>query len=335
MAAARLGIPSVVWTPDAESPASHVAAETIVAPWDDAGAMAALAEAADVVTLEFENVPLATLTALAEKGPVRPGPRALEVSQDRLLEKTFANELAIPTAPFRQIDTLADIGEAIAELGAPAILKTRRLGYDGKGQARLDSANAAESAWGTVGGAACVLEGFVPFERELSVIVARAANGACRSWDIVENQHENHILRRTIAPADVPTAVAVEARRIGETLAAGLKLVGLLAVEMFLLDDGALLVNEIAPRPHNSGHWTIDACHVSQFEQLVRAVTGLPLGDPVRHSDAEMLNLLGEEAENLAADLSTAGACVHLYGKTEARPGRKMGHVTRIRPRSQ
>jgi 5-(carboxyamino)imidazole ribonucleotide synthase len=333
MAAARLGIPSVVWTPEAGSPASQVAAETIVAPWEDPAAASLLAEKADVVTLEFENVPLTALAALAERVTVRPGPRSLEVSQDRLLEKDFANKLGIATAPYRPVSSLDELRTAVADLGAPSILKTRRLGYDGKGQARLDELDAAAGAWETVGEVPCVLEGFVRFDREVSVIVARSADGDCRSWDIVENQHENHILRRTIAPANVPSAVADEARRIGETLAAGLDLVGLLAVELFLLSDGALLVNEVAPRPHNSGHWTIDACHVSQFEQLVRAVTGLPLGDPVRHSDAEMVNLLGDEVENVAGDLSDAAACVHLYGKAEARPGRKMGHITRLRAR--
>ena len=290
---------------------------------------------ADVVTLEFENVPLTSLAVLAERVAVRPGPRALEVSQDRLLEKDFANQVGIATAPYRSVADLNDLETAVADLGTPSILKTRRLGYDGKGQTRLDETADGAAAWKAVGEVPCILEGFVPFDREVSVIVARSADGICRSWDIVENQHENHILRRTIAPAVIPRAVAEEAFRIGETLAAGLDLVGLLAVELFLLGDGTLLVNEIAPRPHNSGHWTIDACHVSQFEQLVRAVTGLPLGDPSRHSDAEMVNLLGDEAGNVADDLSSAAACVHLYGKADARPGRKMGHITRLKPRGQ
>ena len=334
LAAARLGIRSIIWTPEAGSPASHVAAETLVAPWDDCRVLAALADKVGVVTLEFENVPLSTLRALEERIPVRPGARSLEVAQDRLLEKTFANKLGIATAPYREVGSLGALEKACADIGSPAILKTRRLGYDGKGQVRIDDLTQASSAWKEIGGAPSILEGHVSFEREVSVLVARSESGACRAFDVVENQHENHILRRTIAPAPIADSVARRAVKIGERLAAALELIGLLAVELFVLADETLLVNEIAPRPHNSGHWTIDACHVSQFEQLVRAVVGLPLGDSGRHSDAEMVNLLGDEASGIGRELERAGACVHLYGKAEPRPGRKMGHITYLRPRA-
>ncbi len=334
MAAARLGIPCVVWTPDADSPASQVAAETIVAPWNDSQAAAVLAAKVDAVTLEFENVPLDAVRALTELVAVRPGARCLEVAQDRLLEKTFANDLGIATAPYRQVGSLDELGRAFQDIGGPAILKSRRLGYDGKGQTRLNQSGDAPLAWEEVGGVPCILEGFVPFEKEVSVIVGRGLDGACRAYDVMENHHENHILRRTLAPAAISPAVASQAQEIGARLASALDLVGLLAVEFFLLEDGTLMVNEIAPRPHNSGHWTIDACTVSQFEQLVRAVVDLPLGDPQRHSDAEMLNLLGNEASMVSDSLSQPGTCVHLYGKSEARAGRKMGHITMLRPRT-
>jgi 5-(carboxyamino)imidazole ribonucleotide synthase len=334
MAAARLGIRCVVWTPDADSPASQVAAETIVAPWDDSQAVTALATKVDVVTLEFENVPLDAVRALAAHVSVRPGARCLEVAQDRLLEKSFANDLAVATAPYRQVGSVDELGNAFRELGGPAILKSRRLGYDGKGQMRLNQSGDGPIAWKELGGVPCILEGFVPFEKEVSVIVARGVDGVCRAYDVVENQHENHILRRTLAPAVISAAVASQAQEIGARLASALDLVGLLAVEFFLLGDGTLMVNEIAPRPHNSGHWTIDGCSVSQFEQLVRAVMDMPLGDPTRHSDAEMVNLLGDESTKILEEPFQSGTCVHLYGKSEARAGRKMGHVTTLRPRT-
>jgi 5-(carboxyamino)imidazole ribonucleotide synthase len=334
MAAARLGIQAVIWTPETDSPASHVAAETIVAPWDNEAALGSFAEKVDVVTLEFENVPLPVLRRLEARVPVRPGARSLEVSQDRLLEKDFANERGIATAPFRAVASADDLSLACQEIGTPAILKTRRMGYDGKGQVRINDPSEAPAAWQNFDGAPCVLEGYVDFVREISVIVARSESGVCCAFDVVENQHENHILRRTISPAAVSDGVAKRAIHAGERLAAALDLIGLLAVEFFHLADDTLIVNEIAPRPHNSGHWTIDACHVSQFEQLVRAVVGLPLGDPARHSNAEMVNLLGDEATDAWRELEHPYTCLHLYGKAEAHPGRKMGHLTRLLPRT-
>ena len=306
----------------------------MVAPWDSRETITTLADRADVVTLEFENVPLDTLRELEKQVSVRPGPKSLEIAQDRLLEKTFANQLGIATAPYFDVDSAAQLEAASQEIGGPGILKTRRLGYDGKGQVRVDHPEQAASAWQQLGGAPCILEGHVPFERELSVIVARSQSGDNRAFDVVENRHEDHILCRTIAPAKISQDVAQRAVDAGSRLATALDLVGLLAVELFLLPDETLLVNEIAPRPHNSGHWTIDACHVSQFEQLVRAVVDLPLGDVERHSDAEMVNLLGDEAAAIGPEFSRSGTCVHLYGKAEARLGRKMGHITHLRRRS-
>jgi 5-(carboxyamino)imidazole ribonucleotide synthase len=332
LAAARLGYRCHVFTPERDDPALAVAAASTVAAYDDAAAVAAFAGAVDVVTFEFENIPEPTLRALIDRRLVRPSPVALRVSQDRALEKRFVNDAGIATADWAEIADEKELIDALRKIPPPAILKTARLGYDGKGQARLASAADAFAAWKALGGARAVLEGFVDFERELSVVLARGVDGRIAAYPPVENRHDNGILATTRAPAPITPALADEAVAIASRIATGLDLVGLLAVEIFQRRDGRLVVNEIAPRPHNSGHWTIDACRVSQFEQFVRAVCGLPLGSTERHSDAVMTNLLGRDVEHWEAYLREPATALHLYGKREARAGRKMGHVTRLYP---
>jgi 5-(carboxyamino)imidazole ribonucleotide synthase len=329
MAAARLGIRCVILAPEADPPAGHVAARAIRGDYEDPEALAALAEAADVVTYEFENVPVAAAQRLAETVPVRPGPRALEVSQDRLAEKEFLSEIGLTPAPWAAVDSEADLRAALERLGAPAILKTRRFGYDGKGQARLSLPEDAADAWAAVQGAPCVLEGFVSFSREVSVIAARGLNGAVVAFDPVRNEHEDGILRRTHAPAALPALARLEAASAAGKILNALDYVGVIGVELFDTPAG-FVVNEIAPRVHNTGHWTLDACVVDQFEQHIRAVCGWPLGDGARHSDAVMENLLGHEADDWQGLAADPAARLHLYGKGAARPGRKMGHVTRL-----
>ncbi len=336
LAGARLGLKSVVLCPDADSPAFDVAAQAFIADYDDEEALAAFAAEVDVVTYEFENVPAATAAFLAARVPVRPGPRSLEVSQDRLVEKTFLTDLGIQTAPFRAVDTTADLEAALAEIGYPAVLKTRRMGYDGKGQAKIATAADAASAFVAMKGQPAILEGWVPFVREISVLTARGTDGSSITFDVPENEHRDHILKYSRVPATLSDATAVAAKAIGAKVASALDHVGVVAVELFVVVDGdgeRLVANEIAPRVHNSGHWTESACLVSQFEAHMRAVAGMPLVDPVRHSDVEMENLIGAEAEDPERYLAEVGASLHLYGKTEIRAGRKMGHVNRIRPR--
>jgi 5-(carboxyamino)imidazole ribonucleotide synthase len=264
--------------------------------------------------------------------PVRPHWRCLETTQHRGAEKDFVNAQGIATAPYRVVRDAAALQAALDEIGAPAVLKTTRMGYDGKGQVQILAGDDLAQIWDNLGGGETILEGFVDFEREVSAIVARGLDGRTAAFDVVENRHKNHILATTTAPAALPGRLAREAQAIAEKLAGALDLVGLLAVELFVTQDGRLLVNELAARPHNSGHWTIDACYASQFEQFVRAVCGLPLGDPGRHSDAVMTNLLGNDIDAWPALLAEANAHLHLYGKAETRPGRKMGHVTRLKP---
>lgn len=331
LAAAALGYRCHVFSPDADAPAKEVSAAETTAPYEDKDAARAFAAAVDVVTFEFENVPDETLAVIAEAAPVRPGVDALHISQDRAIEKTFLNDHGIGTAPWASVVTADDLQPA-ASIGFPAILKTARFGYDGKGQVRVDTADDLAAAWAEIGEVPAVLEGFVDFEREISVIVARGPGGEARSYVPVDNVHRDHILFTTTAPSTVDTAIAAAAQSIADRIAGALDLVGLLAVEMFVTRSGDVLVNEIAPRPHNSGHWTMDACVVSQFEQFIRAVAGLPLGDPARHSDAVMTNLIGDEADRWRELMNEDGACLHLYGKAESRPGRKMGHVNRLSP---
>lgn len=334
LAAARLGYRCHIFTPETDSPAAQVSAAVTVAEYDDETALAAFAESVDVVTFEFENVPAETTRLLAAHRPVRPHAGVLRIAQDRILEKTFFNDIGVATAPWREVTGPESLAAAIVEIGRPAVLKTTRLGYDGKGQVKITEDISAEEAWARMGGPVGVLEGFVDFVCEVSVIVARGLDGAMASFDVVENRHVDHILDTTIAPANLPAPLAAEARAIAEASARALDLVGLLAVEMFVTGEGRLLVNEMAPRPHNSGHWTMDACQTDQFEQFVRAVCGLPLGSPERHSNAEMKNLIGDEVATWPDLLREPGARLHLYGKEEARPGRKMGHVNRLQPRT-
>jgi 5-(carboxyamino)imidazole ribonucleotide synthase len=337
LAAARLGYRTHVYSPEADAPAMQVTDRATLAGYEDREALLRFAAAVDVATYEFENIPGGTAQVVAERVAVRPSPAVLAICQDRVEEKTFLNGIGVPTAPFRPVASPDDVARALAALGRPAVLKRARLGYDGKGQVLIRGETPA-AAWaamlGEAGGrAAGVLEGWIDFEREISVLVARGADGGSACYVPVENLHEHHILRRTIAPAAVTAAVAAAADAIARRIAEAIGLVGLMCVEMFVGRDGSLLVNELAPRPHNSGHWTIDACVVSQFEQCIRAVAGLPLGSPERHADAVMENLLGDEVERWPQLLRDPAAHLHLYGKGEARPGRKMGHVTWIRPR--
>lgn len=336
LAAARLGLSTRVLCPDPRSPAFEVAGEHIVADYEDEAALARFAEGLAAVTYEFENVPAATAAFLAARVPVRPGPRALEVSQDRLSEKTFLAAIGIPTAPCRPVDDRASLEAALAELGYPAILKTRRFGYDGKGQAKIQRPEDAEPALAAMGGQPSILEGWVPFAREISILTARGLDGSLASFDVPENEHRDHILKFSRVPADIRPETEAAARRIGEAVATELGYVGVVAVELFVVEeaDGERLVaNEIAPRVHNSGHWTETACVVSQFEAHMRAVAGLPLGDLSRHSDVEMENLIGADVARAAEILREPRASLHLYGKHETRPGRKMGHVNRLAPR--
>ena len=330
LAAANLGYKVHVLTPERDSPAAQVSAATTIADYTDRAALEAFAASVDVVTYEFENVPVEAAELLAEKVPVRPGAEALRVAQDRLREKEFAANLGIGTAPFRAVGAADELASAIAAIGTPAVLKTRRMGYDGKGQTKILPDTAPDDAWAAIGGQPAILEGFVSFSMEISVIVARGLDGQTLCYPPVENRHVNHILDTTIVPAPIPPALAAEAEEIARKMAEALDLVGLLAVELFVTGDGRVLMNEIAPRPHNSGHWTMDACVTSQFEQQVRAVCGLPLGSVERHGDAEMKNLIGDEANDWLDILRDPAAKLHLYGKAEARPGRKMGHVNRI-----
>jgi len=339
LAAAEYGLKAHVYAPDGDSPAFEVAAATTVAAYDDAQALAAFAGGVDVVTYEFENIPHATAEILARHAPLHPNADALSTTQDRLTEKAFVNGLGIPTAPFRAVDTAPELEAALADIGRPAVLKTRRFGYDGKGQRMIREGEDAAAILSAFGGAPCILEGFVPFEREISVVAARGRDGAFAAYDACANEHRDHILALTRVPAPgLSPETAQAARGIAQAIAEALDYVGVLAVELFEIagPEGAarLVVNEIAPRVHNSGHWTIEGALTSQFAQSVRAVCGWPLGDPSRTAGAsiEMRNLIGDQADDWAAILAEPGAHLHLYGKGEARPGRKMGHVTRLIP---
>ncbi len=330
MAAARLGYRCVILAPESEPPAADVAWRHIQADYADASAMGAFLQLADVVTLEWENVPVQAVEQATHQRPARPGAAVLKITQDRLSEKTFVATQGIATAPFRAIADLEQLELALQAIGPKAILKTRRLGYDGKGQVPIDVDTIPADALAALQGAPAILEGFVAFERELSVITARRPGGEICSFPPVENRHAQQILVETRAPADIPPEIARRAKAIAEQIAVAIGLEGLLAVEMFLTGDGTLIVNELAPRPHNSGHWSIDAGGVSQFEQLVRAICDLPLGDPRPLAPARMLNLLGDAVDDWPDVLATPGAHLHLYGKRETKPGRKMGHVTYV-----
>jgi 5-(carboxyamino)imidazole ribonucleotide synthase len=331
LAAPRLGFKCHVFAPQPDSPAFDVVHRVTCADYTDTEALDRFAQDVDVVTYEFENVPAETATFLAARVPVLPDPKILATTQDRLKEKTFVAGLGIGTAAFADVGAPEALAAALERVGRPAILKTRRFGYDGKGHATIKNGTDPAAAWREVGGQPCILEAYVPFEREVSVVAARGRDGAVECFDVTENEHRDHILKVSRVPAAIPEATAVEALRIATTIAQRFAYVGVLAVEMFVLrDGGALLVNEIAPRVHNSGHWTLDGASISQFEQHIRAVAGWPLGKPIRHGRVEMTNLIGSEVEDYRQWLAVPGTAVHLYGKAAVRPGRKMGHVTRV-----
>jgi 5-(carboxyamino)imidazole ribonucleotide synthase len=334
MAAARLGYRCHIYAPDADGPASQVAAHTALGAYDDLDALRRFGRGVEVVTFEFENVSAAGLDALAEVTPVHPSPAILRTSQDRVAEKSFFERAGAPVGPWREVTDRDGLAAAVAELGLPSVLKTTRLGYDGRGQAVLRSPDDLDTAWERLAPKPLILEKFIDFACEISVIVARSATGQIAAFDAVENRHRHHILDLTLAPAQVTPAIAETARTLAITIAENLDLVGLLAIEMFVDSNGHLLINEMAPRPHNSGHWTIDACPASQFELHIRAVAGLPLPPATRHADAVMKNLVGPDDLALwPTILATPGLIPHHYGKAEARPGRKMGHVTTLFPK--
>ncbi|PTE13717.1 5-(carboxyamino)imidazole ribonucleotide synthase [Pseudogemmobacter blasticus] len=328
VAASRLGYRCHIFEPGA-APAGDVAFRVTTAPYSDTAALRAFAETVDVITYEFENVPTSALDLLESLRPIRPNRRALAVSQDRISEKTFLGDLGLQTAPWAAVNSESDLRAAVARLGLPAILKTTRLGYDGKGQVKLESETDIPAAWAAMDNAACVLEGFVAFDREVSVIAARSPDGSVAAYDPGENIHRDGILRTTTVPARLTAGQRSDAVLLAARILNALDYIGVMGVELFVTRAG-LLVNEIAPRVHNSGHWTQQGCSVDQFEQHIRAVAGLPLGDGNRYADVVMENLIGDDVLRVPALLKERDTAVHLYGKGAPRPGRKMGHVNRI-----
>ncbi|MDF1621035.1 5-(carboxyamino)imidazole ribonucleotide synthase [Pseudothioclava nitratireducens] len=329
VAAARLGFKTHIFEPGANPPAGHVAERVITAAYEDEEALRRFADGVDVITYEFENIPTSALDLLESLRPIRPNRKALAVSQDRLVEKAFLNELGLATAPFAAVDDATDLAEAIAEIGCPAILKTRRFGYDGKGQVRLKSESDAETALADMAGAPSILERFVDFTAEISVIAARNPSGEVACFDPGENVHKSGILHTTTVPARITEAQRTDAVLMAAKILNKLDYIGVMGVELFVTPKG-LIVNEIAPRVHNSGHWTQAGCTVDQFEQHIRAVAGWSLGDGARYADVEMLNLIGDDVEKLQDLAKQPRTQIHLYGKSEAKPGRKMGHVNRV-----
>jgi 5-(carboxyamino)imidazole ribonucleotide synthase len=332
-AAARLGLRCQVFSPDPDSPAFDVVMNATCAEYADVEALELFASDVDVITYEFENVPAASAMILAARRPVLPDRKILETTQDRLAEKDFVTRLGIGTAGYADISSAAALRTAIARIGLPAVLKTRRFGYDGKGQAIIRDGDDPDLVWENLATKSAILEAFIPFEREISVIAARSASGRVECFDVTENEHSDHILKVSRAPAAISDALAAQARGIAERIAQALNYVGVLAVEMFVVPgDGGpkVLVNEIAPRVHNSGHWTLDGASISQFEQHIRAIAGWPLGKPVRHGPVTMTNLIGDDIKDYEQWLTVPGATLHLYGKGPPRPGRKMGHVTQV-----
>lgn len=333
LAAGKLGLKCHVYAPETDSPAFEVVRRSTCADYADENALDRFARDVDVVTYEFENVPAFAATFLAARVPVLPDSKALAITQDRLPEKQFLAELGIPTSRFESVDSLPQLAAAVERIGRPCVLKTRRFGYDGKGQVLIRNGTELAEAWRDVGKQPSVLEAFVPFGREISVVAARGLDGTITCFDVAENEHCDHILKTTRVPAAIPPALAQGARDIAVKIATAFAYVGVFAVEMFVVHEGAghaLVVNEIAPRVHNSGHWTIDGATVSQFEQHIRAIAGWPLALPLRRGRIEMFNLLGDEVDSCAEWLADPLASVHLYGKRGTRPGRKMGHVTRV-----
>jgi 5-(carboxyamino)imidazole ribonucleotide synthase len=335
MAAARLGLRCQVFSPDPDSPAFDVVLNATCAEYADVEALELFANDVDVITYEFENVPSAAAMILAARRPVLPDRKILETTQDRLAEKNFVKRLGIGTAEYADVSSAAGLHAAIARIGLPAVIKTRRFGYDGKGQAIIRDGDNPDQVWEDLATKSAILEAFIPFEREVSMIAARSADGHVECFDVTENEHRDHILKISRAPADISDQLAAQARAIAENIASALNYVGVLAVELFVVaaEGGpTLLVNEIAPRVHNSGHWTLDGASISQFEQHIRAIAGWPLGKPVRHGPVTMTNLIGDDINGYEQWLTVPGATVHLYGKGPPRPGRKMGHVTQIGP---
>jgi 5-(carboxyamino)imidazole ribonucleotide synthase len=333
VAAARLGYRTHVYEPGADCPAAGVAHRTTSAPYTDKAALEAFAASADVVTYEFENVPTAALDLIEARVPIRPGRRALAISQDRLDEKDFLTSHGLATAPYAVVGTAGDYAVALTSIGTPSILKTRRLGYDGKGQARIGGPADTVRAYAAMAGAPAILEGVVPFSREISVIAARGMAGDVAAYDPGENIHRDGILRSTTVPARLPPEHRTAAVLLAGKILNALDYVGVIGVELFITQAG-LVVNEFAPRVHNSGHWTQQGCAVDQFEQHIRAITGWPLGDGSRYADVTMENLIGNDIARLPEIARDPAASIHLYGKAEAREGRKMGHVNRAIPRS-
>jgi 5-(carboxyamino)imidazole ribonucleotide synthase len=334
-AAARLGLRCRVFSPDPDSPAFDVVMDATCAEYADVEALELFAADVDVITYEFENVPAASAMILAARRPVLPNRKILETTQDRLAEKDFVRQLGIGTADYADVSSVASLRAAIARIGLPAVIKTRRFGYDGKGQSIIRAGDDPEQIWEDLATKSAILEAFIPFEREISVIAARSAGGQVECFDVTENEHADHILKTSRAPAAISDALAAQARGIAEQIATALNYVGVLAVELFVVAGDAgpkILVNEIAPRVHNSGHWTLDGASISQFEQHIRAIAGWPLGKPVRHGPVTMTNLIGDEINDYERWLTVPGATVHLYGKGAPRPGRKMGHVTQVAP---
>ena len=335
MAAARLGLKCQVFSPDPDSPAFDVVQHATCAEFADVEALELFANDVDVITYEFENVPSATALVLAARRPVLPSQKILETTQDRLIEKDFITKLGIGTADYADVSSVETLRAAIAHIGLPAVIKTRRFGYDGKGQAMVREGDDIDQVWEELGTKSAILEAFVPFEREISVIAARSSDGQVECFDVTENEHRDHILKISRAPAAIPAQLAAQARSIAEKIAHALNYVGVLGVEMFVVagkDGPTVLVNEIAPRVHNSGHWTLDGASISQFEQHIRAIAGWPLGKPIRHGAVTMTNLIGDDILSYEEWLTVPGATVHLYGKGPPRPGRKMGHVTEVVP---
>ncbi len=338
-AAAELGLKVHIYAPEQNPPAAELAAVTTTAAYTDAARLAAFADSVDVVTYEFENVPAETAAILAKHTNVFPAPDALRIAQNRSLEKTFLNDNGLATAPFRIVESFNDLQDAIAEIGTPCVLKTQTMGYDGKGQAKIDSAEDADTAWDAIGQKPAIVEAFIPFDCEISVIAARGPDGAIALYDVVDNVHKNHILHQTHVPAQIDDDLITHAHEMAHTLISALNYVGVIAVEMFACGHDEkgkplILVNEIAPRVHNSGHWTQDAAVTSQFEQHIRAICGWPLGDTSRTHNAVMTNLLGDDVNAWQDFAAKPNTKVHLYGKAEAHAGRKMGHVTELLPKA-
>ena len=329
IAASRLGYKTHIFEPGVNPPAGQVADRVTTANYDDQDSLRAFAATVDVITYEFENIPTSALDLLESLRPIRPGREALRVSQDRLTEKNYLRDLGLTTAPFANVESRADLDAAISEIGVPSILKTRRMGYDGKGQARLKTADDADTSFEAMAGAPAVLEGFIEFSHEVSVIGARGVNGEVSCYDPGENIHKDGILDTTTVPARLTASQRMDAVLLTANILNALDYVGVLGVELFVTQQG-LIVNEIAPRVHNSGHWTQNGCAVDQFEQHIRAVAGLPLGDGKRHSDVVMENLIGDDMDRLSELHADPRASIHLYGKADVKSGRKMGHVNRV-----